>query len=163
MQPAAGQPGHLDRIGEALLRRHAADETEVLARASRDGRRPERDAVVDDRPVGVGMDARLVVADGDEAAQVAIEGVARPRHVEPAVERRDDRDPRPPGKLQVPAVDVGVDQVEVVLPVEDQLHGRVERVGRIVGETDRSQRPRARSATCSPGTFESPLANVVTS
>ena len=80
----------------------------------------------------------MVVADRDEAADRRAEGVARPGHVEAPVERDGHRHPGSPGELEAPAVDVGVDDVEFVLMGEDELHGPLERVARIVREAHRA-------------------------
>ena len=90
------------------------------------------------------MDTGVVVAHGDEATDRIPECVSCPGHVEAAVERRGHRDAGSTGEIQVPRLDVGVDQVELVLLGEDQLHGVAELFGWIVGEAQRAKGPRNR-------------------
>ena len=92
---------------------------------------------MDDRPVRLGMDPRLVLADRDEATRPVGEGGPRPGLVQPAVEGRDDRDVAPPRQLEVPAIDVPVDEVEVAGPIEDHAHRLI--------EDSSAGRPRSRS------------------
>src|SRR5258708_7712722 len=53
----AGPRRNLDRLDRALLRIDPADEAEGLAAADLEGRAGEIEAVVDDRPGDLGMDA----------------------------------------------------------------------------------------------------------
>ena len=80
-----------DRVDDPFLRRHPAHEDEVVRPAPLERRGVERQPVVDDRPGHVRVDRRLRFADRDEVVRAVGEDVARPRHVEPAMERRDDR------------------------------------------------------------------------
>ena len=161
-QAPAGEPGDLDGVEEALLGGHPPDEAEVLAGRVGAGRRPEGDAMVDHRRVDRRMHPALVVADRDHAGRRVPEGLACPRLVEPSVEGRGDRDVGPAGQIDIPAIDVGVDQVELVLLLQDQVGDPAEVRLRIASEPGRPERP----GNCwhvPAGHLESPLAKVVTS
>src|ERR1035437_9732167 len=87
------------------------------------------------------MDPRLISADGHQPPPAIVEGIARPRQVEPLVKGGHDRNPRAPGELQVPRIEMGGDELENVLLLEDQLDRPAERRGGVVAEADRAKRP----------------------
>src|ERR1035437_5708239 len=101
----------------------------------------EGQAVVDNGPIGRRMDARLVLADSHQPTNAIVDGIARPRHIEPLVKGGHDRNPRAPGELEVPRTDMRVDEVETVLLVQDQLNRPAKRRGGVVAEADRAKRP----------------------
>src|SRR5450759_10364 len=85
--------------------------------------------------------ARLVPADSHQPAPASVEGIARPRQVEPPVKGGHDWNPRAPGELQVPRIDMGVDKIETVLLLEDHLERPAARRGGVVAEPDRPKGP----------------------
>jgi hypothetical protein len=101
----------------------------------------EGQAVMDDGPIGRRMDARLVLADGHQSANAIVERIARPRQVEPPVKGGHDRNPRAPRELQVPRTEMGVDEIESILLLEDQLDRPAERRSGVVAEADRAKGP----------------------
>ena len=78
-QRAAGRLRDLDRIDDALLGRHPADEAERVAAPALERRIVEGQAVVDDAgPLDLGMGRGLVGADRDEPRRRAREARRRP-------------------------------------------------------------------------------------
>ena len=78
------------------------------------GASSRREPVVDHRPRHVRMGRRLVRADGDQPGRRIDQGLRGPGQVEPAVERRHDRDRRDAREHQAGPFEVGMDQVELV-------------------------------------------------
>ena len=162
LQRSPGGLRDLDRVDDALLRRHPANSSKTRLSERRRSNGPSRVS-----PLWTIVHGTFGWAEACDPLiattpiKIVGEGATRPGHVQTSVEGRDERPrDRPPEGDGIP-LEMAVDDVERGLIVEHPEHRRVP--ADVAAFARGPERLRNGRDETDPGTSESPEANVVTS